>query len=179
MADKEEKKEEKKSGGGLLTIILLVLVVVSLGVGGFAVFKMMEMNDALVTLQEQKANDTSGVEGGSFAGGMPKPIVETPGQQIDIEPLTVNLSDSDGTRYLRIKMKFEIPSDLSSDVLSPYMGVIKDLLINVLSSKTSDQLRSPQGKYQLKEELKYRVNDIVAQDSPVVRKIYFGEFIIQ
>jgi flagellar FliL protein len=54
---------------------------------------------------------------------------------------------------------------------------VRDILISVLSSKTSKELKSPEGKEALKQELKERVNSVLAKGQ--IARVYFTEFAIQ
>jgi len=51
------------------------------------------------------------------------------------------------------------------------------VIISTLSAKTSDQLRTPEGKEALKEELKERINSVLAKGQ--IARVYFTEFAIQ
>ena len=57
--------------------------------------------------------------------------------------------------------------------------MIRDVIIRILSSKSSSQLLTSDGKDQLKEELLEGINEAVALEEPVVTAVYFNEFIIQ
>jgi len=54
---------------------------------------------------------------------------------------------------------------------------LRDVIISTLSAKTSDQLRTPEGKEALKEELKERINSVLAKGQ--IARVYFTEFAIQ
>ena len=59
-----------------------------------------------------------------------------------------------------------------------YKPIIKDAIISVLSSKTSDELLSPTGKEIAKEEIAESVNAIFEGKRNVMR-VSFGQFVIQ
>ena len=58
-------------------------------------------------------------------------------------------------------------------------NVIRHTIIRILSSKTVDEVLTPDGKDLLTEELIDGLNDVIAVEQPVVSQIYFTEFIIQ
>ena len=63
-------------------------------------------------------------------------------------------------------------------VMERYKPAIKDSIITVLSSKTSDELSTPTGKEIAKEEILEMVNNIFEGQREVMR-VSFGQFIIQ
>ncbi len=57
--------------------------------------------------------------------------------------------------------------------------MIRDAIIRVLSSKTTDDLLNTEGKERLKEELIEAINEAIALDEGPAVGVYFTEFIIQ
>lgn len=57
--------------------------------------------------------------------------------------------------------------------------MIKDAIIRVLSSKRAEQVLSPEGKEQIKEELLDAINDATGLQEPPFVGVYFTEFIVQ
>ncbi|GAV19410.1 flagellar FliL protein [Mariprofundus micogutta] len=173
MADKEEKEEGgKSSGGGLLPIINLVLLVLVLAVGGFIAWKMMSM--------EQPAVDTDkpAVEQNSDTA-IPEAEDESDAAPIlmDIENITVNLADTDQSRFLRTQIKLEVRNEEAQTKVTANMVKINDLIITILASKKFSEIRTPQGKYALKEDLIYRMNRIVG--GKPIKNLYFTDFVSQ
>ena len=54
---------------------------------------------------------------------------------------------------------------------------MRDLLLTLFTSKTFDEIRTPEGKQQLREEIIERVNQVLDRD--LVKAVYFTEFIVQ
>ncbi|MDX8402457.1 MAG: flagellar basal body-associated FliL family protein, partial [Mariprofundaceae bacterium] len=134
MADEEKKEEEggKKGGGGLLPIINLVLLLLLLGVGGFIAWKLMQMEQAAPEAGE-------GAQAKVEAPAIPEAEDENPDAPpilIDINNITVNLADTEESRFLRAKIKLEVRSEEAKAKVEQAMPKINDLLITVLSSKT-------------------------------------------
>jgi len=61
--------------------------------------------------------------------------------------------------------------------VNAHLPQIRDLLLTLLSSKTFDEVRTAEGKQQLREEIIARVNQVLDRD--VVKAVYFTEFIVQ
>ena len=53
----------------------------------------------------------------------------------------------------------------------------RDLLLTLFTSKTFDDIRTPEGKQQLREEIIARVNQVLDRD--LAKAVYFTEFIVQ
>jgi len=170
MADKEEK--ESKSGGGLLPIINLVLLVLVLAVGGFVAWKLMNMEQPAETPEKpaiEQTDETVIPEAEDETGTPPIPV--------EVENLTINLADTDRDRYLRVKITLEVRNEESKAKINDNMVKIKDLLISSISGKKFSDIRTPQGKYELKMDLIYRINRLVG--GKPVRNLYFSDFVSQ
>ncbi len=171
MAD--EKKEEKgKSSGGLLPVINLVLLVLVLAVGGFVAWKLMSMEQPAeqpATTAIQQTDQTTIPEAEDDTNAPPIPL--------EIDDLTINLADTDRDRYLRVKITLYCRSEKAKAKITEHMLEIKDLLISAISGKKFSDIRTPQGKYELKEDLIIRINRIVG-GSPV-KKLLFTDFVSQ
>lgn len=96
-------------------------------------------------------------------------------QVLALEPFVVNLSAPG--RYLKATMHFELKSANDADAIQTRMAMIRDVIITVLSSKSTDAVSGPEGKFQLKDELLFRVNQAMGKE--VVKNIYFTEFVMQ
>jgi len=173
MADKEEKEEAgKPSGGGLLPIINLVLLVLVLAVGGFIAWKMISMEQPSSETEKAAVEQTDGTT-------IPEAEDETgaPPVMMDIDDITVNLADTDSSRFLRAKIKLEVRNEEAQIKVTANIVKINDLIITILASKKFSDIRTPQGKYALKEDLIYRMNRIVG--GKPIKNLYFTDFVSQ
>ena len=167
MADKEiendEGQEEKKGSSiSIFQIIIVVLLVAVLGLGGFIAWKLINLEIPVAQTGQTATEDIP--EAG-------------PGILIDMENITINLADEDESRFLRVKMKLEVKDEESKAKVDAFNAQIKDLIITTLSSKTFDDVRTPQGKYNLKEELIYRINSFIGGEP--VKNMFFSDFVAQ
>jgi len=103
----------------------------------------------------------------------------------------VNLSASNS--FLKIKVLLEYDSKTLARLTggSAHSGtdlpavfkarepMIKDSVIKVMSSKKAQEVLSAEGKTELKYELIYAINDILALNEDVVVGMYFTDFLIQ
>ncbi|TLS78430.1 flagellar basal body-associated FliL family protein [Mariprofundus erugo] len=169
----EDAKEEKgKSSGGLLPIINLALLVLVLAVGGFIAWKLMSMEQPTADADKKPVTQTEET-------ALPEAEEENAGPpiMIDIDNITVNLADTDESRFLRTKIKLEVRSEEAKTKVTENMVKINDLIITMLASKTFAEIRTPQGKYALKEDMVYRLNRIVG--GKPIKNLYFTDFVSQ
>jgi len=172
MAD-EEQVEEKKSSGNLMQIIIVVLLVLILSVGGFTAWKLLQT-------PEETPKDTAPTQ--TEETKVPEVEVEDPSVPavlMDVDNITINLADANESRFLRAKIKLELRTEEDKTRLSSDVGKAKvnDLILTLLSNKTFKEIRTAQGKYELKEEIVFRIN----KEFPgkPVKRMYFTDFVSQ
>jgi len=171
MAD-EDAKDGGKSSGGLLPVINLVLLVLVLAVGGFIAWKMISMDQAAAPESSESVK--------TEATMIPEVEAEDPDAPpifMEIEDITVNLADAEESKFLRAKIKLEVRSEDAQAKVEANMVKVMDLVITQLSSKTFEDIRTPQGKYALKEDLTYRLNKLVG--GKPIKNLYFTDFVSQ
>lgn len=154
-----EEADEKK--GSKLKIIIILAVVVTLLAGGgvaayFFVFKAKTTADATKPTVQQK----------------PKVVVFWP-----MEPYVVNLIDSEQERYLKVVLQLELSDQLMLEEMKLVDPILRDAILDLLSSKTYKEMIDPFGKQRLREEIVTRVNMNVKTGK--AQKVYFTEFVIQ
>ena len=166
MADEEreaQQAEEATGGGkGKLLLIGLLLLILLIGGGAGAYFFLFAKKS------EEKKEEA------------PKPKVspEAVGVMYKLEPaFIVNLADPELTMYARVSITLELSSPEVVLEVQKREPIIRDAIIEILSNKTSRELRSPEGREQLKLEIIKRINTILVQGG--VRNVYFTEFVVQ
>lgn len=124
--------------------------------------------------------------------------VENPANSVGVMyPLkerVVNLADPGILRYLKIsvvlefeprdrsfyQLKGEARSKREAEIVKE-LGyrhpILADLLTSILTSKTSAQLMSPDGKERLKQEILEQVNRVTGEDRVIA--VHFTDFIVQ
>ncbi len=182
----ENQEGGKKKGKGKLLIIIVAVVV--LVVAGVAV-KMFVLGGKKKPTKKKENTEQQATQEESAPPPAPAPsyapINESNLTPVVVGPLIVNLADVGGDRYLKIKLVLlEVPSAAKKEKkegekegISLQDAIIRDTIITVLSSKTSDDLLSVSGKEELKNELITAINQALQRN--LVRKIYFLDFIIQ
>ena len=109
------------------------------------------------------------------ASGAPKYLVH-------LEGFTVNLADAEETHFLRVTMDLGIdrlPDGVEKEKAASALpvGRIRDAILSVLTVCKADQLLTPDGKSQLKNNLVDSLNHNVPELG--VREVYFTEFLVQ
>ena len=161
----------------LKMVIIIVAGTLMLGLGGaFALFKFMagghEGGD-----QKAEATTAKAAEHKESEVKSNTPKVNAPGAIYDIEPFIVNLADTPDVRYLKLTVKLELESQDTSAELASRIPQLRDTILVLLTSKDSASIRTPQGKFQLRDEITQRVNSLLPK--PGVRAAYFTDFVVQ
>lgn len=171
----EEQKLEEGEGQAeaprkeprlVLTIVLLVIALAFAGVGYYAYTTFLQPKPA---------------PSGPIPGETPRQatVDEAPalGVMYPLDPFIVNLSGSQGKRFLKVTISLELSAlEVNAEVRENIDKIIDSILV-LLSSKTFEEVYSVQGKFKLKDEVTTRVNRFLVLGH--VKDAYFTEFIIQ
>ena len=165
------------SGIPMKMVIIIVAGTLVLGLGGaFAFFKLMAggqgKDDQKAEAPVAKAAGQGETEAKHVAGK-----ANTPGTIYDVEPFIVNLADTPEVRYLKLTVKLELESQDTSAELASRVPQLRDTILVLLTSKDAASIRTPQGKFQLRDEITQRVNSLLPK--PGVRAAYFTDFVVQ
>jgi flagellar basal body-associated protein FliL len=90
--------------------------------------------------------------------------------------LTLNLA-GDETHYLRVGIALVLEKGVVAKTMTEELPIAADVVIDVLSAKTPEELRQADAKTQLKAELSERVREAY-HDEKVVR-VVFTSFVMQ
>lgn len=184
MAEEKAAPESGKTAAAApaLPIKLLIMVVAAAlvaGLGGaFIIVKFMGSHNSGggEAADEHKTEATGKSDGRGEASG--KPTAGTaPGVMFDLDPFIVNLADAPDIRYLKLTVKLELENDGVSTNLSSRIPQLRDTILVLLSSKDSTAIRTPQGKFQLRDEITQRINGLLPK--PGVKTAYFTDFVVQ
>jgi flagellar FliL protein len=93
--------------------------------------------------------------------------------------ILVNIRSEEGMEhYLKTNIVLELDSDEKTlTEVSKRIPQIRDLIINVLASKTKEKIIEKEGKDQVRSEIINSINQLMTRGK--VRNIYFQDFIIQ
>ncbi len=177
-------KEEKVEGGGteaaegsvqstpkgkrgLIKWVILGIVVLMMGGGGFFGWKVLS----------KKGGEGQGHSPASSEKEEKKMDAATPGIMIPLESFVINLADSEDIKYLKMTVNLEVDSAKSSEEAQARMPQIRDALLMLLTSKTSNDVKEIGGKLKLQDEMVARVNNHLKEGK--AKAVYFTEFVMQ
>lgn len=187
----QAEKPKKKSRAKRLVIILAILLM-TLGGAGAGAYWWLYMR----TPAADNPQDGATGEGGAPAaenqaqpsGDSQQPSINnarierqtdlprSAGMVLPLPPITVNLSEPSGRRYLKLGMEVEVNSDVAAQ-LKAQNARIRDAVIMLLAGKTYGEVASPDGKVLLKAEIAARLNQILGAQKVV--RVYFTDFVVE
>ena len=94
-----------------------------------------------------------------------------------LDTFIVNLVGNQGKSYLKAKIELELNDEKLKKEIDKRLPQFRDSILTLLSSKSNDQIKSLEGKYQLREEIVSMLNQFLVTGKVV--NIYFTDFIIQ
>lgn len=109
---------------------------------------------------------------------------------LTLEPLLINLADTGGSAYLRVGITLSVcntaektgskttrEGNSEQGVEKDNVAAIRDIAIHELGLQSASELLQPEGKEQLKKQLKAAL----AEHNPKIKvaEIYFTEFLVQ
>jgi len=155
-----EEKNSRKKGGNKKLIIIIVVAAVVLGAGGFAGYKLLASKGSENTEHADKqgpANNKTAI--------------------VALDPFVLNLSEHG--RYLKITIQFEITDKNVEETVKEKTPQLRDTIITLVSSKSLNSISSPEGKFQLKDEILFRANQVMGMEKETFKNLYFTEFVMQ
>ncbi len=94
-----------------------------------------------------------------------------------VRDLIVNPAGTGGLRYLLTSVGIEVTNEKALAEIQSKEVIVNDILINVLSSKTLEELSDVTKRKELRREIAKKVDEILTQGR--VQNVYFSKFIIQ
>lgn len=195
----DKEKQQQQEGGGSSSIIInivttAIICVIFIGVNYFLQSNLLTNHLKAVTAEQTEDDSEENLD---------KP---QKGIVVELGDFTMNLSDIEPRRYLKAEVAIEVtnpeplpeeepqkasgghgghgasapksPQDAIIEEMEQYKPAIRDAVITVLSSKTSDELSTTAGKELAKQQIAESVNGIFDGEREVIR-VSFGQFIMQ
>lgn len=154
----EETPELPKKKGNKMLVIIIAVVCIVVG-GGFIGYKLMASKGSETETENKEVKTTK--ESVIFA----------------LDPFVLNLADNG--RYLKVSIQFEISDKSMHDFVKSKTPQLRDTIITLVSSKSLNSISSPEGKFQLKDEVLFRANQILGMEKDIFKNLYFTEFVMQ
>jgi flagellar FliL protein len=156
MADEEVGIEEEKKGGKGKLIGIIGGVVVLLGAVYFLFL--------------------GGGGGDAEEAGVTTTTVPIEGPVIEVDEMTITLSD-DPVRYARLKFAVVLPLGGDTAAVGERVPVLKDAVLDVVSSYTAAELVGPSVLDGLRDELSAKALEVY--DEGVVLRVVLTELLVQ
>lgn len=96
---------------------------------------------------------------------------------VKIEPVVVNLNDEDEVHYLKSALELETENQADAALIGERMAIVRNELILLLSSLSSDGVRGEKPKIELLHKIEQRLNKALGKE--VVHRVYFTELVVQ
>lgn len=147
-------------------LIIIIAVVVLLAVGGGAAFFLMGSSD------EEKSQEES----------QTAVMVAEPASYVNIaQPFVFNAGDKKRGRLVQIKVQLMVRGSANEELAKHHSPLIESTLLASLGVATVEQLRTPLGRTELRdqstEDVKAALSELVGQ--PVIEKVLFTDFVMQ
>jgi len=155
----------KKKPPMMLIIIGAVAAVLLVGGGGTAAFLVMG-HKAPAGAQAAKPKPKKDAKKGDKKDDKDAPqVADGPDGVVFYTPpdIVVNMQTADGRpTFLKLKLTFELPDPSMADTLDENMPRLQDMFQTFLRELRPEDLQGSQGSYQLRMELKRRVDLVIA-----------------
>lgn len=164
MADEQNSKGSSK----IIIIIVIVLVIIALLLG--AAFYFMTKSPAQEeTAQAQAASQNTATQNtqGITSGGNYIRV----GSTYQLDQFIVNLLTQSGRRYFKTTISLEMTNpDLQNEIVAK-LPAVRDTIIDVLSSKSLEEVSTTRGIEKIKEEIVQRLNEFLVDGK--IRNVFF------
>jgi len=96
---------------------------------------------------------------------------------VPMREFLVNLIDYGGRRFLKTTINLEVDNEAVIKEITDKETILRNYIINILSSKTFNDIKDIEGKTELRKAIISKCNLILKTGK--VLNVYFNEFIIQ
>jgi len=157
----------------IVATIVAVFVAIEVGIAVFFVGKLKE-SDSVTMSAEAATNSIDKQTDMGMGATMAAPI-----------EITVNISGEEG-RYLKcgVQLEYDATDEQLGTELEARKASIRDIVIDIMSSKSLSDLMSSDGKKAIRDQIVTKVNNILPTEvggKPLgkVRRSYFDSFVMQ
>ena len=161
----QEGQETDQTPGKSLPIKLIIVCILGLSVlaGGFFVWK------AGLISGLSKDSDAPSADIGETDNDI--------GPIFSLDTFIVNLLGDRGKSYLKVKVDLELDGEKLSEEITRRLPQFRDSILTLLSNKSHDDVKTLEGKYQLRSEIISMLNQYL--DTGKITNVYFTDFIVQ
>lgn len=157
-------------GGGKLKLVLIPVVLLAAAAGAYFA-GVLPIGGGAAAEKAEHAEEGEGAPAKGEKGA------KKPGAFRAMDPFIANLADEDGDRYIKTTIQVEFLGAEAPEAFEQRLPQIRDLILTLLTNRTFEDIRTPDGKERLREDVIDRINHAVEREA--VRAVYFTEFIVQ
>jgi flagellar protein FliL len=169
--EEEAQEQPRKKKGGRKLLIVVLIVIMAGGGGGFYFWR--KRAAAKAQAAKTAASDHKGEKGSPAEGPDDTEVKEV----IELQPFIVNLADTTETRYLRMTISLGVGESHEEKVDPLFTTRVRNAILATITTKTSDQILTVEGKTELRKEMLQAARATV--DQPQIHAIYITDFIVQ
>ncbi len=117
----------------------------------------------------------------ALAGGAGVPGAESEpklsGIIVPLQEIVVTLQSAAAPRYLKIAVHLEVSDQKTARQIEARMPQLRDMAIMTLSAKSAEELGTPAGKEEVRQEIRQRLGALLPERS--LQNVYFSDLVIQ
>lgn len=173
MSEAKQESPAPKSKKRLLMIIIAAVVVVVLLVVGVLAFVLLKGNAAPAEEGAPAAEHAAPKKKDEHKKEAP-PVFEKLGQ------FTVNLNSAESDEKMQVELMVELATEHDKEKLKQYQPKLQNAVLQLLRSKTPQDVKSPDSQEKIGKEIREIVNKIlgVNGEDEGVRSVNFTSFIV-
>jgi flagellar protein FliL len=174
--DGEEVKGAEEGAKKKLPIKLIIIIAVVLLVGGGA--------GAFFMMGDKNADDAVTSESKEVAEGEEGEASDAPGEAYYFSldpPFIVNFTGKSRARFLQVSIEGMTRDLTVKESITKHFPQVRNNLVLLLSSKTYDELNSPEGKAALRKQVLKEVQKVLEAETGKegIEDVYFTSFVMQ
>lgn len=181
MAEEQEAQEQQKGGNKMMLFVIIGAVLVLIIVGVVVIMLMSggdeeeQSKESAPVKQEQAKTKKTGSVGSDPTLMNVGPILVVTGKE---GPLIVNLSTQGRNAYVSIYLSIALSNEKVHVEAERKMDIIKHTFIDVLSTKTPEEMKTVKGRQRALEEARNRINEFML-DGEVTHVFHSNVFVQQ
>jgi len=159
--------EESGSKKKLIIIIAAALIILSIvGAGAFFIFSGDDSADSSEEVSDSRGMNQTAP--GTNYVPMPRPLV-------------FNVMDAKRERTVQIKVQLMVTSARNEELARKHVPLLESTLLRVFGAASAKQLRSPEGKSELRKTALHELNEaaIKLEGHAIVHTVLFTGFVLQ
>ena len=174
---KLDQQDAQAEGGGSKKTLILIIVGALLLIGiavGATIFLMSGSDEGEEEKEEVAAEETA-----EEAAPAEAPI---PAQYVKLKPeFVVNFNVGTRQRFLQVSIEIMTRSQTIVDAIELHSPMLRNEIIRILSDQDFNNLRTPEGKVAMQEQLKEHIASTLKRESGVdgVEALLFTNFVMQ